>query len=370
MKLCATILARNEESTIADAIASVVDWVDMILLIDTGVVDSTLSIAESASKGKLVARQFSWCDHLGMARNFAVYQASALGSDWTLTIDSGERMEWPGFSNTSELKAALQANDSVRLWHVRNVDGCSASERFIRLPVGTQQQWTGEIYASFTGLKANQSAILSGVVYCEVSNRPEARRIQCEQELVRLARFASNNPTDGRNWFYLGRVRQELGQYRDSMEAYRKCVKSNQVSRELAAAAAYLAASIAVELKDYEEALVFCGLGLAREVHWPELFWLAGFCNYHLDRFSECVVWENLAISLGHFRGIGVGKDRTIHRHLPAWFEGPFEVLKFTFEKLGQVGDMREAIRLFEEAKIARLSLETHQAKPSTQTSL
>jgi len=48
---------------------------------------------------------------------------------------------------------------------------------------------------------------------------------------------------------------------------------------------------------------------------------------------------------------------------LPAWFEGPFEVLKFTFEKLGQVDDMREAIRFFEEAKIARLSLETRQVR-------
>ena len=32
-----------------------------------------ISIAESASHGKLVVRQFSWCDHVAMARNFALY---------------------------------------------------------------------------------------------------------------------------------------------------------------------------------------------------------------------------------------------------------------------------------------------------------
>ena len=354
MKLFATILARNDELWIADAIASVVDWVDTILLIDTGVTDATLSIAEAASQGKLVIRQFSWCDHLGMARNFALYQANALGADWAMTVDCCERMEWSGFSSSMELKAALQRSEAIRLWNVRRADGSSAKERFIRLPVGAQQQWSGEVFETFQGLGLEQSAVLTGVRFCEVSEAPETRRVECERAIVRLERAVANDSTDGQNWFGLGRARQELGQYAESIAAYRTCIDSKQVSAEQAATAAYFAASIAIERKEYDEALMFCGLGLARDVRWPELFWLAGYCCYYLDRFAASVVWENLAISLGHFRGIGLGKDRVIHRHLPAWFEGPFEVLKFAFEKLGQVDDMNEATEYFNEARKSR----------------
>ena len=206
MKLIATILARNDEARIADAITSVVDWVDTILLIDTGVTDSTLSIAEAASNGKLVTRQFSWCEHYGMARNFALIQANALGADWALTVDCQERMEWPGYSNAMELKAALQRNETIRLWNARCKDGSLAKERIIRLPVGAQQHWCGEIFETFQGLRSDQFGILTGARFRVIDQFQETRRIEWEQAIVRLERTVANDPGDGQSWFGLGRA--------------------------------------------------------------------------------------------------------------------------------------------------------------------
>ncbi len=356
MKICATVIARNDESKIADAIGCVVDWVDSVVLIDTGITDSTISIAKSIANDKLVIRQFSWCDHWAAARNFAIYQANTLGADWVLTIDSNERLMFSGFSNRSELETSLESNAAIQVWNVRNEDGSVAAERWIRLPIMSHVQWMGEVYESLDGLAANQSCVLDGIFYRDRVESADARRLVSEQQCLQLERTVSRIPNDGRSWYALGQVYQELGRTQDGLAAFRRCVESPEVAIEPAAAAAYFAASIAVDQKQYTEALSLCGLGIARDPKWPELFWLAGFCNYYLGRFSEAIIWENLAISLGHFRGIELGKERMIYRYLPAWFERPFEVLKFAFDKLGQVDDMNISTQLCEEARLARES--------------
>jgi hypothetical protein len=48
MRLAATILSGNSEGLIADAIQCVRDWVDRILLIDTGITDGTVAVAREA----------------------------------------------------------------------------------------------------------------------------------------------------------------------------------------------------------------------------------------------------------------------------------------------------------------------------------
>jgi hypothetical protein len=45
MKIASTTLTGNSAGLIADALRSVVDWVDYCLVIDTGVTDGTLEVA-------------------------------------------------------------------------------------------------------------------------------------------------------------------------------------------------------------------------------------------------------------------------------------------------------------------------------------
>ena len=56
--IVSTTLTGSNREIIADALRSVVDWVDWCLVIDTGISDDTLEIARAVVGDKLVVRQF------------------------------------------------------------------------------------------------------------------------------------------------------------------------------------------------------------------------------------------------------------------------------------------------------------------------
>lgn len=84
MKISACLITFNEENNIADAIDSV-NWVDEILIVDSGSTDKTTEIAESKG-AKVISR-----DWLGFSaqKQFAVDNAA---NDWIFSLDADERV--------------------------------------------------------------------------------------------------------------------------------------------------------------------------------------------------------------------------------------------------------------------------------------
>jgi len=82
LSLC--MITKNEQDTIAKAIASVSDVVSQIIVADTGSTDGTTDIARSYG-AKVV--DFKWCDDFSAARNFSIKHAT---SDWIMFMDADE----------------------------------------------------------------------------------------------------------------------------------------------------------------------------------------------------------------------------------------------------------------------------------------
>jgi hypothetical protein len=59
--------------------------------------------------------------------------AARHGARWALTIDTDERMEFPGIASREELRSRLEADPRVRAWLVSFRDGSYSKERFIRV---------------------------------------------------------------------------------------------------------------------------------------------------------------------------------------------------------------------------------------------
>ncbi len=66
--LVSVTLADNTRAIIGDALRSVVDWVDRVLVVDTGVTDGTLDVARAIAGDKLIVRGFPWCDDFSAAQ--------------------------------------------------------------------------------------------------------------------------------------------------------------------------------------------------------------------------------------------------------------------------------------------------------------
>ena len=84
--LAVALIVKNEADNLAACLASVADWVDEIVVLDSGSTDATVSIAES-----LNARVFINADWPGFGKQRQLAQ-SHVQADWVLWLDADERV--------------------------------------------------------------------------------------------------------------------------------------------------------------------------------------------------------------------------------------------------------------------------------------
>src|SRR4051812_43392856 len=215
MKIASTTLTGNNASVIADALRSVVDWVDYCLVIDTGVTDGTLDIAKSVAGDKYVSRSFAWIQDFAAARNFALDAAAELGADWAITVDTDERIDRRGV----DLRAAL-ANTTAGVMLMTSSDGSYAKERCFRLPV--RERFSGPTHESFPAYAVG-SITVERACFHELGKSPEALRRKFERDLEILKRHVRAHPRDARWHFYLGETLKNLDRPAEAVAAYDAC---------------------------------------------------------------------------------------------------------------------------------------------------
>ena len=84
--LSLSMIVKNEESCIADCLNSVKDFVDEMVIIDTGSKDSTVSICKAMGAR---VEYLPWPGDFAPARNFALSHAKG---DWILVLDADEKL--------------------------------------------------------------------------------------------------------------------------------------------------------------------------------------------------------------------------------------------------------------------------------------
>jgi glycosyltransferase involved in cell wall biosynthesis/cytochrome c-type biogenesis protein CcmH/NrfG len=86
-KLSLCMIVRNEEKYLADALKSVQDVVDEIIVVDTGSTDRTVDIAREYGAKVFF---YEWSDDFAAARNESLKHATG---DWILQMDADERLD-------------------------------------------------------------------------------------------------------------------------------------------------------------------------------------------------------------------------------------------------------------------------------------
>ncbi len=345
IRLVATTLSGNSEELVADALRSVVDWVDVCLLIDTGITDTTRERAREVAGDKLVVRTLAWTNDFAAARNFALDAAAECGGDWAVTLDTDERLD----VGAIDVRAVL-ARATEGVFYVSDAARTYVKERFFRLP--TKARWSGPTHESFPAYQAG-ARTLEGVTFTELAKSKEAYQRKFERDAEVLARYTAEHPTDPRWWFYLGESHRHLGHHQAAAEAYDRCAALRGWDEE-SAWACYRAADCMLQLGRPAEAIDRCAAGLARHAGIAELAWLAGYACYQLNRDAQAIHWSKLAVVHGLFRGDGAAIQRIGFRHPSALWEGPYDVMRWAFKRLGNVAAMNEAELLYQAAKKAR----------------
>jgi tetratricopeptide (TPR) repeat protein len=345
MHVVATTLTGNHEGMIEDALRSVCEWVDVCLVIDTGVTDSTLERARAVAGAKLVVKRFEWQNDFAAARNFALVAAAELEASWAVTVDTDERLHLEGVDVRAELARATEG-----VLYVSDASGSYVKERFFKLPMS--ERWQGPTHEAFAAYKVG-CRTLPGMTFSEVAKSAEASQQKFARDVRSLTRYIEQYPDDPRWHFYLGESQRNLGQLEDAIAAYGRCAALRGWDEE-SAWACYRAAECLCRLQRFDDALERCGAGLARHAGVAELAWLAGYICYQLGRDAQAVYWSRLALTHGHFRGDATAVARIGFRDPLGLWEGPYDVLRWAEKRRGNAAQAAEAEALWLEAKAAR----------------
>ena len=348
--IVSTTLTGSNADIIGDALASVAGQVDRCLVIDTGARDETIDVARRVAGEKLLVREFPWKNDFAAARNFSLDAAAEAGARWAMTVDTDERMIFdPGFDLRKELERSLA---TVLL--VRQDDGSYAKERIVRLPA--KVRWAGPTHEQLRGQRTGESEVLPGLRFSELPKDEAANRRKFERDAALLRAHTRKLPKEPRWHYYLGASYHGLQQYAAAIDAYRACAALGGWPEE-AAWACYRAAECYCALERWREAIDTCARGLAIRPATAELAWLAGWAAYKAKCYEDAIAWSNMAIVNGLYEGAGASFERIGFRYPTALYEGPYDVLRWTFAALGNPTASAEAASEWAAAKQAREGL-------------
>lgn len=350
-KLVATMLSGNSEDLVIDAIHSAIDWIDELLLIDTGITDATVQRARRASGEKFACVSYAWEHDFASARNAAIQFAEQRDATWVMTLDTDERMTLSHYPDRDALIAEIESDPDVSTWLVAAQDDSYSKERFIRLP--TQLRWCGRTHEALQGASLSERAILRDCGFWESPKTAEQFRKKLDRDLLILLEETSTHPLDARWWYYLGQTHAALDQKQMAVNAFTHCAQLDGWS-EQSAWACYSAAKCLSEMKRFPEAEEIAAYGMTRDAGFPELPWIAAWCCYAESNDHRAIHWATMAASLGAVTGSHAGRDRVGFRFAPAWYEAPFDILRYAHRRLGSEQAAAAAERHFENGKELR----------------
>jgi glycosyltransferase involved in cell wall biosynthesis len=115
MKLSAIILAKNEESNMGRAVASV-SFCDEIIVVDDGSTDATAKRAEETGRGIVRVIRYASAWDFAAQRNWAMEQAR---HDWILFIDADEEVAG---ELKNEILGAMQKENGTGAYYIKRRD--------------------------------------------------------------------------------------------------------------------------------------------------------------------------------------------------------------------------------------------------------
>jgi glycosyltransferase involved in cell wall biosynthesis len=219
----AAMIVRDEAATLGRCLASIADWCDELVIVDTGSVDDTLDVARSYGAR---VDTLPWTGDFAAARNRSLDLATG---DWILYIDADEWLE-PLDRNTAhaELRAHADAA-AVRVWF-RQRPGYSPYREYRLWPHRADVRFSGRIHETMLGELRRISAdegrpIVDSDLFRILHDGYEGdQTAKHRRNLPLLEQRVVELPNRVYLWNHLGDVRAALGDRDGALDAWARGV--------------------------------------------------------------------------------------------------------------------------------------------------
>lgn len=224
LSLC--MIVKNEEDNLKSCLSQLVNFVDEIIIVDTGSNDSTKAIA-SEFIDKIY--DFKWCNDFSKARNFSISKAS---NDWILVLDADEFIVDFNKDNVNKFINNFSSKNKVgRIKRINIMDDSNGNKKYVE----RVNRLFNRKYFYYEGIIHEQIVALNGKTYeiekvdiiadhvgytNEVLNRTD--KIKRNIELLDAA--VKNNLEDPYLYFQLGKSYYMLKDYKTSSLYFEKAL--------------------------------------------------------------------------------------------------------------------------------------------------
>lgn len=373
VRIACVIMSNRTDDMTVDAIRSVVDWCDGIVLASTHgyEYDGAAERLIAGEKLQVVSLSPITCAaDTAPRRQDCLSAAYALGYDWALLLDTDERIT---DAKPQEIRRILETCDE-QTWLVNSSLGIYPKDKIFRLPaIG---RWVGEVHECY--IEPGKRGLLTCLRFDELA-RTEAQAIARLESIRRdLTECLARNPDKPRDWYYLADAIESLAEPRrrcavesgdadaqsaaiadinEALIAFQRCGETSPWDQEAAWSyfrAAMILARLGMVPEAYELAVKSCGKcpGLG------DVMWLLSSLSLDLGRPVHAAQWARLSIASGSYTCGDRHSDRVIFRHPPGMWELPYYVLADAAKALGDENAAQQWRDEGDRAKCARLSQE------------
>ncbi|MFZ5898316.1 MAG: glycosyltransferase [Bacillota bacterium] len=303
LSLC--MIARNEADNIGRAIRSVKDFVDEIIVVDTGSTDDTPEVARLLG-AKVIKEQ--WRNDFSAVRNTSLEHATG---DWIFFLDCDEELVR---KSGPELRKVIQdSRYQAYFVLVSNVTDAGVELTFpsIRLFRNRKEfRFTGQIHEQIAGAiidTCGQTCIGNSRITI-LHHGYNAGTVNIQAKIQRNLAILSTYPEEKRDgffWYNLGTEYLRLGEKQKALECYAQALKRTKPNQAFAPVLVKRTITTLMDLERYRAALEQLRHYQGVYPQFSDLVYLDGFCHVKCGRFSEAKE------RLQHYLGMPVP---------PAWY--------------------------------------------------
>jgi len=320
ISLC--IICKDEAETLPRILKVADNYVDQIVIVDTGSIDNTKEIAKQF---KAEVYDFEWCDDYSEARNFSFSKAT---SDYIFWLDGHDIIK-PEFME--EAKNLLKSEpDSLLANYYTSFDNqgrpINTTYRIRFAKRSLDPHWAGIVHEALV-CSTNNSFTMENVVYhCPV---PKPEGSIKPNYLKLLIKNSDKYPEDARAWYYLGREYYYHKRYPESIESFRKCISMSSNWLDQKFWAHIYTTKAYMDSKEYILAEEECYKAIKLDPRWPDGYFVMGQICYFQEKWQEAINWF-LKARITPEPASGFTKDKTIYS-----YRASLEYLPLCYHNIG-----------------------------------
>jgi len=293
MQLICCMIARDNESTVAAAIRSVIGHVDQVVLCDTGSMDATLRIAYDMGA---VVHAIKWSDHFAKARNQALAFVKA---DWVLTIDADEVFVWNDVRSLKEWLADFSSEKDVIVFecfhHETSSDQLLSKTHVERLFSPDHFKFEGKIHETLVPVESKsikRTATLSYGHFIHYGYSMEYNAAKHRRNVWILNQAIRDEPDQGRYYRYLANECFNAEQYVEAVQLAASALqKINMNETYLRAQAHYYLMMAYLKQNDIERAIQAANACIVEIPNYPDPYGILGEIYFYLQCWDESFQW-------------------------------------------------------------------------------